>query len=356
MQRGVHLQANAPLYGSPVTCVLSAILGNRTVSQRIADAVARCVPSSRTIWFDDNVYRRYPAPQWLRRLSTFEGEHVARRWLKEQELGAAIVVNGSELALAARHPRMAVALDTTPALLMRFKRPARSLMTDPLRWAYHLRFRAVTPTVRAWLPVSATVEKSLIRDYGVDPQRCFVTHCPQPVLDAVPHDPRGRLLFVGNDFARKGGELLLASMPHLPECHLTIVSNDTALRGLERERVTLVQGITDPSRLAEIYRASDLLVLPTRYDTYSMVICEAAAYAVPAAASRVGSVGELLDESGGASIPEGCTAPQLAGLIREVLRDGYPLRALTAARFATERLSLARFDQTMSNVLRALEV
>jgi glycosyltransferase involved in cell wall biosynthesis len=338
-----------------VTCVLSAILGNRTVSQRIADAVARCVPSSHILWFDANVYRRYPAPKWLRRISTFEGEHVARRWLKEHQLGDAIVVNGSELALAARHPRMAVALDTTPALLMRFKRPARSMLTHPLRWAYHLKFQAVTPTVRAWLPVSATVRNSLIQDYGVDPQRCFVTHCPQPVVDPMPHEPRGRLLFVGNDFARKGGELLLACMPHLPECQLTIVSNDATLRGFERERVTVIQGITDPRQLAGIYRASDLLVLPTRYDTYSMVICEAAACAVPSVATRVGSVGELLDASGGASMPRHCSAQQLAGLVREVLGDGYAQRALAAASFAREQLSLARFDETMSSVLRALE-
>lgn len=338
-----------------VTCVLNAILGNRTVSQRIAEAVARRVPSSHAIWFDGNVYRRYPAPKWLRRISTLEAEHVARRWLREHQLGDAIVVNGSELALAARHSRMAVALDTTPALLMRFKRPARSTLTHPVRWANHLRFRAVTPTVRAWLPVSATVRNSLIQDYGVDPRRCFVTHCPQLVMDPIPHDPQGRLLFVGNDFVRKGGELLLASMPYLPECRLTIVSNDPAVRGLERDRVTVVQGITDPNRLAEIYRAADLLVLPTRYDTYSMVICEAAAYAVPSLATRVGSVGELLDETGGASIPHNCSAQQLAGLMREVLKDGYQLRALAAARFARERLSLARFDEAISSVLRTLE-
>lgn len=338
-----------------VTCVLTAILGNRTLGERIAEAVARCVPSSHTIWFDSNVYRRYPAPKWLRRISTLESEHVARRWLKEHELGEAIVVNGSELALAARHPRMAVALDTTPALLMRFKRQLRSRLAAPARWAYHLKFRAFAPTVRAWLPVSGTVRSSLIQDYGVDPARCFVTHCPQPLLDPIPHDPCGRLLFVGNDFARKGGELLLAAMPHLPEFELTIVSNDPAVSQLAQERVTVLQGIGDPSQLAAVYRASDLLLLPTRYDTYSMVICEAAAYGVPSLATRVGSVGELLDLSGGTSIPPRCSAQELALLIKEVLGGQYSLRALAAARFATDYLSLARLDQTMSAALGTLE-
>jgi glycosyltransferase involved in cell wall biosynthesis len=338
-----------------VTCVLTAVLGNRAVSQRIADAVGRCAASSETIWFDRDAYRQYPAPKWLRHISTLEGEHVARRWLQEYELGEAIVVNGSELALAARHPRMAVALDTTPNLLMHFKRPLRSRLTDPARWAHHFKFRTLAPTVRAWLPVSSTVRDSLVRDYGVDPQRCFVTHCPQPVLDPIPHRPSGRLLFVGNDFARKGGELLLAAMSHLPELQLTIVSNDPAASRLAPGRVQVLQGIRDPSQLAEVYRASDLLVLPTRYDTYSMVICEAAAYAVPALATRVGSVGELLDASGGASIPRKCSAQELARLIRQALGDGYSLRALAAGKFAKNRLSLTTFDETMSRVLRTLD-
>lgn len=281
--------------------------------------------------------------------------HVARRWLQEHELGDAIVVNGSELALAARHPRMAVALDTTPALLMRFKRPLRSRLTAPVRWAYHFKFRTLAPTVRAWLPISSIVRDSLIRDYGVEPQRCFVTHCPQPVVDPVPHSPSGRLLFVGNDFARKGGELLLAAMSHLPEFQLTIVSNDPAAGRLAAERVQVLQGIRDPSQLADVYRASDLLVLPTRYDTYSMVICEAAAYAVPSLATRVGSVGELLDASGGASIPRKCSAQELARLIRDVLSDGYSLRALAAGEFARNRLSPTAFDETMNSVLQTLQ-
>jgi glycosyltransferase involved in cell wall biosynthesis len=338
-----------------VTCVLSGILGNRTLSQRLADAVARCAASSQTLWFDGDVYRRYPAPQWSRLSSMIECEHVARSWLRAHALGDAIVVNGSELALAARHARMAVALDTTPALLMRFKRPLRGRLSAPVRWAYHRRLRALAPSVRAWLPVSSTVKNSMIEDYGVDPQRCFVTHCPQPAIDASPHAPRGRLLFVGNDFARKGGDLLLAAMPHLPEFCLTIVSNDPAVSGLERKGITVVQGIRDPSKLAEVYRAADLLVLPTRYDTYSMVICEAAAHAVPAVATRVGSIGELLDASGGASIPRKCSAQELARLIREALGDGYSLRALAAAEFASNRLSLTALDDTVSQVLRTLE-
>jgi glycosyltransferase involved in cell wall biosynthesis len=338
-----------------VTCVVTAVLGNRAVSQRIADAVARCAASSRTIWFDADIYRRYPAPRWLRRSSTFEAEQVARRWLREQELGEAIVVNGVELALAARHPRMAVALDTTPALLMRFKRPLRSRLVAPARWVHHSRFRSFAPAVRAWLPVSSTVRDSLVRDYGVDPQRCFVTHCPQTTVDPSPHSPSGRLLFVGNDFARKGGELLVAAMAHLPDLHLTIVSNDPAVSPLARERVTLIQGIRDPSQLAEVYRASDLLVLPTRYDTYSMVICEAAAFGVPSLATRVGSVGELVDATGGASIPGQSSAQELAGLIREVLGNGYASRALAAATFARNHLSLAVFDETIGRVLQTLQ-
>jgi len=319
--------------------------------------VVRCNGLSHAFWFDQGVYHKYPAPPWLRRISTLEAEYVATRWLQDQDLGDALIVNGYDLALAARHPRMAVALDVTPALLMRMKRPLRGRLAAPLRWLSHVRFANFAANVRAWLPMSAKVRLSLIEDYGVDPERCFVTRAPQPVIDPVTHEASGRLLFVGGDFVRKGGDLLLAAMAHLPDCELTVVSNDPAAKALAGRcaRAKVIQGIKDPAKLADVYRASDLLVLPTRYDCYSHVICEAAAFGIPSIATRVGGVGELLDESGGKSIPEDCSPPQLARIVKAVLTNGYGQRALTSARFARDCLSLGKFDEAISAVLRALE-
>jgi len=328
-----------------ITCVLSAVLGNRIFSARLADSIDRLNGPSARLWFDDAIYRRYPAPRLIRRLSVYESEWVARRWLREQSIPGPVVVNGYSLALAGRWQRMIVSTDMTPAAALNGRLGKRIAMS-----AVSARFRCLARSVAAWLPWSAWVAQSLVEDYGVDPKRCRVTRVPQPFIEPRPHDPNGRILFVGNDFERKGGIELLGAFERklLPDCQLVIVSNDPALRNRPLpESVRLVSGVHDPLHLTEIYRQSDLLVLPTRFDCYSIVVCEAAAYGIPALATRVGGVGELLDESGGVSLPSPCQPEDVAAGIRQALDRDYLMRAHTAARFAQQKLSLAVFDDTV---------
>jgi glycosyltransferase involved in cell wall biosynthesis len=116
----------------------------------------------------------------------------------------------------------------------------------------------------------------------------------------------------------------------------------------------VVSGIHDPMQLAEIYWQSDLLVLPTRYDCYSIVVCEAAAHGIPSLATRMGGVGELLDESGGVSLPSPCQAEDVAAGIRQALDGDYMMRAHAAAQFAQQKLSLAVFDATVRRAMDRL--
>jgi glycosyltransferase involved in cell wall biosynthesis len=339
----------------PVTCVLSAILGNRIFSTLLADSVARSVGPVRRLWFEDKRYHQFPAPLWLRRFSAHESEWVARRWLRGHSIPGAVVVNGFTLALACSCERMIVATDATPAFLAR---NAGSLASRLVKYALGERFRRLVPRVSAWLPMSATVAQSLIGDYGVDPARCFVTRAPQPLIDPQSHAPTGEILFVGNDFKRKGGFDLLALFERklLPDMRLAIASNDPVLRNHPLPGgVRLISGITEPTQLTQLYRGSDLLVLPTRADCYSLVICEAAAQGVPALATRVGGIGELLDESGGLSLPRHASPEELAQHIREALGAGYAERARAAGRFAQEKLPLSVFDATVGRALGHLE-
>jgi glycosyltransferase involved in cell wall biosynthesis len=342
-----------------IVCALTTVLGNHIISKRIEAAVLKASDPQRvkTIWFDHSIYRQYPAPRIIQRISALESEWVARRWLAHQDLtNRTLVVNGYNLALAARHPTMVVALDRTPAMIAQAYSGPQAVLAK----VTSLRFARLAKRVRAWLPISEGVKRSLVKDYGVSPERCWVTRAPQPIVDPTPHTQSGRLLFVGNDFHRKGGDVLVAAMRHLPECTLTIVSNDRAALAHDGlPRIMVVSGIQDPAELTKLYRHSDLLVLPTRYDAYSLVICEAAAHGVPALATRVGSIGELLDESGGISLPEDATPSTLARTIRAVLGDGflehsYVQRAHQAADFARSQLTLDRFERSIVEALEAI--
>jgi|HubBroStandDraft_6_1064221.scaffolds.fasta_scaffold189544_1 glycosyltransferase involved in cell wall biosynthesis len=338
----------------PVTCVLSAILGNRIFSALLADSVDRCVGQSRRLWFESKRYHQFPAPLWLRRFSAHESAWVARRWLSGYTFPGIVVVNGFTLALACSGDGMIVATDATPAFLAR---NGGGLASRMVKYALGVRFRRLVPRVSAWLPMSATVAQSLIGDYGVEPGRCFVTRAPQPLIDPQSHAPTGDILFVGNDFERKGGFDLLTVFERklLPEIRLAIASNDPVVRGLALPGgVRLISGVTDPTQLAQLYRQSDLLVLPTHSDCYSLVVCEAAAQGVPSLATRVGGIGELLDESGGLSLPRDSSPEELARHIREALGSGYLERSRTAGRFAREKLPLSVFDETVRRALGPL--
>ncbi|GAC1455404.1 MAG: hypothetical protein PVSMB6_12430 [Steroidobacteraceae bacterium] len=331
--------------------MLSAILGNRIFSALLADSVDRCRGPSRRLWFETNRYHQFPAPLWLRRFSAHESEWVARRWLRGHSLPGTVVVNGFTLAMACSGDEMVVATDATPAFLAR---NGGSLGSRIVKYALGERFRRLVPRVSAWLPMSATVAQSLVDDYGVDPARCFVTRAPQPVIDPQSHAPTGEILFVGNDFERKGGFDLLGVFERklLPDIRLAIASNDPVLRNVELpDGVRLICGVTEPAHLAQLYRQSDLLVLPTHSDCYALVVCEAAAHGIPALATRVGGIGELLDESGGLSLPGSSSPEDIARHIRAALGSGYLERSQAAGRFAREKLSLAVFDATVRRAL-----
>jgi UDP-glucose:(heptosyl)LPS alpha-1,3-glucosyltransferase len=155
------------------------------------------------------------------------------------------------------------------------------------------------------------------------------------------------MLFVANDYARKGLDTLLAAMVRLPEgTMLAVVGNpagipaykDQARRLHLAEQVHFLGAMKDVS-LA--YRAATLLVHPTLDDTFAMVVLEAMAHGLPVVVSgpahcgisallRHGEDALLLDE------PR--HERQLANAIARVLGDP-PLAARlseNARRFARD--------------------
>lgn len=336
----------------PLTCVLSGILGNRIMSARLSEAVDSLAHVDRHLWFDDKAYASHPAPYLFRKSSVIESLYIAKRWLHAQSIGGPVIVNSYVLALAGNWADVIVATDATPRLPTN---PSAGPMKGFPRKYLDYKFRRLANSVSAWLPISETVKQSLVNDYGVPPERCFVTQCPQFIVDPRPHVPSGRLLFVGNDFTRKGGPELLQifRQSRLPNHALTIVSNDLSIQDVPKG-VEVVRGINEPSQISSIYHRSDLLVLPTHYDCYSLVICEAAAHGIPSLATRVGSIGELLDESGGISLPDSFSLDDIVNGIHKALDNEYEWRAKKAAKFAEDKLTMTRFISSVADAMQVL--
>lgn len=124
---------------------------------------------------------------------------------------------------------------------------------------------------------------------GVD-QKLF-----HPDLSARPGDGVVRLLFVGGDFARKGGELLLRWARE------TQVATPWELHLVTRDLVTAAPNVVlhgevanNSPELVRLYQCSDLFVLPTLADCYSLVAMEAMSCGLPVVISRLGGIPEII--------------------------------------------------------------
>ncbi len=117
-----------------------------------------------------------------------------------------------------------------------------------------------------------------------------------------PSSIRKKVLFIGADLARKGGDILyeMASLPQFAHVEFHIVSpnalpgppNVHAHRSLRADTVELIR----------LTAESDVLVLPTRADISPIAIIEAAACGIPAIVSNRGAISELVKDGFNGSV------------------------------------------------------
>jgi glycosyltransferase involved in cell wall biosynthesis len=91
-------------------------------------------------------------------------------------------------------------------------------------------------------------------------------------------------------------------------------------------------GFTNQSGLPAVYRGSDLLVLPSEYEPFGLVVNEAMLCGCPAIVSdRVGAGGDLISAGQTGYIFPCGDVENLAALLREVLSDRVRLRRMSEA-------------------------
>ncbi len=209
---------------------------------------------------------------------------------------------------------------------------------------------------------SEWARRSLIDDYGVDGSkvRVIAPGAPplffeigqqrQPAGAATPH-ARVQLLFVGGDFRRKGGELLLELMrgPLGQACDLHLVTQADVPA---QANVHVHRGLQPNSaQLQRLYALADVFVLPTFADCLAVVLEEAAAAGLPVVTTDVGALEESVsDGESGLVVPPGDGAALLSALTALVAdpdrrehmgRAGY---ALAGRKFDAQRNGRALLD------------
>lgn len=187
-----------------------------------------------------------------------------------------------------------------------------------------------------------------------------------PAPDTIEDDiqtEQVNLLFVGRDFEKKGGRKAIAAFRNLQRmgvnCTLTIVGCQPK-EDLDGIRVFPRLDKDDPLQLAtlqRLYSTAHFLILPTQFDAFGIVFCEAAAYGVPSIAANVGGVSQpVRDGVNGFLMPPDATAEDYAEKMASLLADKDAYRALrrSARRDFETRLNWTSWGRTMDKLLEEL--
>lgn len=121
-------------------------------------------------------------------------------------------------------------------------------------------------------------------------------------LDARSSLKRLSLLFVGGDWERKGGPLLMEIFKRIqtrhPDAELNIVGCRPSLReslpGVKVHGFLRKSDRGEARLLASLFRRSTFLAVPSRQEAFGLVYCEACAHGLPSIATRTGGVGSIV--------------------------------------------------------------
>ena len=136
------------------------------------------------------------------------------------------------------------------------------------------------------------------------------------------------LLFVANDYKRKGLDALLQALAKLPaEVHLAVAGNPAPIAHYRQQAeklgvATRVHFLGSLDDLVPAYRAADCLAHPTLEDSFAMVVLEAMAHGLPVVVSgpvHCGISRELQDGHEALLLHDPRDAQALARLLRSVL-------------------------------------
>lgn len=229
------------------------------------------------------------------------------------------------------------------------------------RWKLGVTQRAFAAAA-AFTTWSQWAKDSLVRSYAVEAEKIHVvppgTDLTRFPFGALPRSvDEGRLvriLFVGGDFERKGGQALLDCFLRgfQDRCKLHLVTR----AGVPASRNMHVYNDVEPNSetLLRLYREADFFVMPTLGDCLAVVLGEAMAAGLPIITTSVGAHREaVIDGESGFVIPPG-DQTALHGAIAQLVEN--PQLRLAMGRrgrqIAEERFASQKNGQRIVDLLR----
>ena len=244
----------------------------------------------------------------------------------------AVVINTQSVALELMHwwdhPPLFVCLDATFAQLARspwFANGRIGRLAAPITLAgLRRRERELFREVTMFLPWSEAAADSLRMEYRI-PAKRIQTLPPSVSLGSkeawrAGHS-RKSILFVGGDFKRKGGPLLVeAFLQYLRgDFELDIVTQ-SPIESAPDIRVHRGISAGSPAWHA-LWQEADVFVFPSSLETFGIVLLEALAFRVPAVSSPCGAAREILDNGAAGLLLDEMTPVAVAEAVRQVFTD-----------------------------------
>lgn len=230
--------------------------------------------------------------------------------------------------------------------------------------------RAVLRAAAGVIVPSEWTRRQVLTRYQVPARRVHVARPGADPVAASARPVRGRLLCVGVLGRHKGQDLLIEALADLADrdWHLTLAgSPDRDQDFVERLRTRVAQlgfdqrvrlsGVLAGVALSHAYATADLLVAPSRAETYGMAVTEALAHGLPVIAAAVGGLPEALGQTADGAVPGLLVRPDdpaalTAAVGRWLDDEGHRSRLRDAAR--QRRPTLQGWEQTTREIATAL--
>lgn len=165
------------------------------------------------------------------------------------------------------------------------------------------------------------------------------------------------LLFVGGDWFRKGADLIVGALRHLGDLDARLLlvgeGDEDVLRHsgcYERVRERVIRHGPTP-HVAPFYAAADLLVFPSYYESFSLVVAEAMASGLPVLVSKTRGIEERIEDGVDSQFVE-FDAEDIAAKARRLIEDSALRQAM--GRAARQKAARYTWDHTAERFLDAL--
>ena len=200
----------------------------------------------------------------------------------------------------AKVPRLAASCDTTAGSWNWIKQGSPGGVFRPGSAPPNAAEKRLFESCDLITPWTDGLARAIEIDYAIPKHRILVT---PPSVDRICADRQWgtlrlpRVVFVGNDFLRKGGpELVGWHQRHAKRaCELHIVSSK-AIPDRRLENVVWHGRVPNETLTQQLLPEMDLFVFPTKSDTVGIVLAEAQAAGLPVVTYKVGFLPDMLAE------------------------------------------------------------